>query len=105
MKPDNDAIDLAKFLSRGNKLKIYAGSHIPADTAYQVCTLHAVEGVQNFQSLCSKCGKPIWFSDDRHPGLAKICIPCFLNFAKIHPVETIGTADAIVKSILVPKRN
>ena len=104
MKPDDETIELFKFLSRGNKLKIYPGSQLPANAEWHVCTSHHIEGVHNFKGVCSKCGNPVFFADN-HSHLTKICITCFLHYAQNHEVESVGNVDSIVKASLIPKRN
>lgn len=104
MKPDDETVELFKFLSRGNKLKIYPGSHVPADARFQVCTSQPVSGSSNHESVCFKCKQPVYFSD-HHPDLTKICIPCFLNYAKTHETESVANMDSLVKAVLSGKRN
>jgi hypothetical protein len=92
-----EAAALLQFLARGHKIKIFPGSHLPANAQYQICTNHT-------ESVCSQCGGPVFFADN-HPNLVKICIPCYLKFAQTHGVETIGTMDSLSKASLVPRRN
>lgn len=101
---DDETMKLFKFLSRGNKIKIYPGSHIPANAQFQVCVIHPIPGEGQHEAVCSKCGHPIFYQD-LHPQLTKICVTCFLNLAKTQEVETVGNMDSIIRAALVRKRN
>jgi hypothetical protein len=101
---DDETMKLFKFLSRGNKIKIYPGSQLPANARFQVCVNHPVPGGNQHEAVCSKCAQPIFYQD-QHPHLTKICVTCFLKLAKNEAVESVGNMDSIIRAALVRKRN
>jgi hypothetical protein len=103
-KQEKEIRALAQILDRDG-LTVFPGHSIPANTEFQVCTTHPVEGVQNYESVCCDCNCPVWFADKHHPHLKKLCIPCYLEQIKTGKFENIGNEFSLAIANLVKKRN
>lgn len=86
-------------------LKIYSGSYLPPTATFHVCTTKPMPSMGQSESVCSLCGNRIFFSDKVPDNLKKICVPCWLNYAKTHDTESVGNVNSLIKAHLADKRN
>lgn len=96
--------DLAQFLARA-KISIFPGHQVPANTDFQVCITHPVKGIQNYEGVCFDCKCPVWFADNDHPHLKKLCVPCFLVRTKTEQVKVVGNEFSLDIADSIQKRN
>ena len=86
-------------------LKIYPGSYLPPAAVFHVCTTKKMPCIDQSESVCSLCATPIFFSDKVPDNLKKICVPCWLDYAKTHDTESVGNVNSLTKAVLAGKRN
>lgn len=103
-KQEREIRELAEILNREG-MAVFPGHSIPANTEFQVCTTHPVEGVQNYEGVCCDCNCPVWFADNHHPKLKKLCISCYLEQIKNCPSENVANEFSLAIAALVRKRN
>jgi hypothetical protein len=75
--------------------KVLPAGQVPTNADFHVCTTHPVVGVVEHQAVCSKCGRPVFYSSPVPQQIPKICVSCYLAVAKDKPASHVVTEDTL----------